>query len=99
MAKSYLIYGFNLDDDPHFKEVLEKHVSEKHVYNLMQRYCNRNDNHFGVTIASWKDVVRQVDVKPDTLAYLRRSMITDVGTELGITLKDSAFSIIGETIM
>lgn len=54
-----------------------------------------NKEYFGVGIDAWDSVAERIDVKPDTLAYLRRVFLEEVKRDLDIDLSKEHFKVIG----
>lgn len=104
IVKSYLVYGINQEKTGIYQDFWQKvssaDVDDNKVIKLLLKYRNREDAIFGVTLGEWDDygLLVNPDVRPDTLAYWRRVMMEDVKDALGITLKDSDFALMGETI-
>lgn len=101
IVKSYLVYGVNQEKtEDLWMRMSSMDADDSKIIKLLLKYRNRSDTLFGVTLGEWDDYSLLVnpDVRPDTLAYWKRVMTEDVKDALGITLKDSDFALMGETI-
>lgn len=54
-----------------------------------------NKEYFGMGIGTWESVAENIDVKPDTLAYLKRVFLEEVKRDLDIDLSKEPLKVIG----
>ena len=90
------------------KKILDKYLDFKKVSELTQEQrdfiythtfiCDKEPHtkeYFGIGIDAWQTVAENIDVKPDTLAYLRRVFREKVKGDLGIDLSREPLKVIG----